>query len=535
MANRVISEGEVILSDEIGKDPRYSAKHARRSQLVDVEGVKSLLAVPLISGKQAIGGILLYRREVDPFSEDDLTLVKSFAAQAVIAIENVRQFRKLESRLEREAATAKILQVISQSRDDEQPVFDEILKNASRLCDAPLAVLGLITEDRQQFYIAAHRGTKSEFVDDLNKNPPNLDPERYAAARSMVEMRTIHVDDLADPNLYGAGDDFRDKVVKQEGIRSAFVVPLILGDQSIGAIFLYRREVSPFSEEDMALVEAFAAQAVIAIENVRQFRELQQRLQREAASREILQIISRNRADANPVFKVILGNAARLCAAPHAILLMRNAEDTHLELVASNTAQSAFVDSIREAPHALDSKNSIAVHALLELNTEHVPDIRLDARMQNPAPQLQIASDVEGMRSVLIVPLIQEDRAVGVICLYRLEVLEFSEDEIELVRSFAAQAVIAIENSQQLEALQSRTQEVQALNESLEQRVEDQVGEIERMGKLKRFLPAAVADTVVSQGSDKMLSSHRALLGVLFCDIRGFTAFCGNGRAGRDD
>ncbi len=347
VANRLISEGEVILSDEIGKDPRYPAKHARRSQMVDVEGVKSLLAVPLISGKQAIGGILLYRRDVDPFSQDDVALVKSFAAQAVIAIENVRQFRKLESRLEREAATAEILQVISQSRDDEQPVFDEILKNASRLCDAPLAVLGLISEDRKKFNIAAHRGTKSEFVNDLNKNPPDLDPERYAAAKAMVEMRTIHVEDLGDPNLYGAGDDFRVKTVELEGIRTAFVVPLILGDQSIGAIFLYRREVSPFSEEDMALVEAFAAQAVIAIENVRQFK-----------------------------------------------------------------------------------------------------------------------------------------------------------------------------------ALEARTEEVQALNASLEQRVEDQVGEIERMGKLKRFLPAAVADTVVSQGSDKMLSSHRALLGVLFCDIRGFTAFC---------
>lgn len=423
-------------------------------------------------------------------------------------------------------AMLEILEVISQNRDDEGPVFDVILKNAQRLCNAPLAFLSVVNETRTHVSIPAHTGVRPEFGEILSGYYEPLEGSPLVANRIISEGDIILSDEIGVDPRYTAQHFRRSQMVEVEGVKSLLAVPLVSGEEAIGGIVLYRREVDPFSEDDVALVQTFAAQAVIAIENVRQFKEIQRRLQWEAASREILQLISRNRADAIPVFEVILENSARLCSAPHAILLMRNDENTHLELVASNAAKSAFVDSIRDEPHTLDSKNSIAVQALHEMSVAHVADIRTDKRMQSPAPQLSVASEVEGMRTVLIVPLIQDEQAVGVMCLYRLEVQEFSEDEIELVRSFAAQPVIAIENSQQLAALRSRTEEVQALNASLEQRVEDQVGEIERMSKLKRFLPAAVADTVVSQGSEKMLSSHRALLGVLFCDIRGFTAFC---------
>ena len=248
---------------------------------------------------------------------------------------------------ERETATQKILQAIRVSREDEGPVFDEILESASHLCHAPLAALGLITPDGNHYALAAQHGMRPELVAYLRDNPPELDPEKYVAARAISEMQTIHVGDLADPNLYGAEAPARLESVKKEGVRTSFYVPLISQGAPIGLLMLYRRTVSPFEEDEIALVNSFAGQAVIAIENARLFRELQ-----------------------------------------------------------------------------------------------------------------------------------------------------------------------------------DKSEEIQILNTSLEQRVNAQVGEIERMGRLKRFLPPAVADTVVSSGSDEMLSSHRALISVLFCDIRGFTAFC---------
>ena len=524
LAVRPATDPQVIRMDDISDDELYRKRDPRRVLMVEVEGVRSILVVPLVKDGQGIGGIVLYRREVKPFSDDDVVLAQNFAAQAVIAIENVRQFRDLQTRLEREAATKEILSVISESREDDSPVFDIILQNAERLCASPLTFLILANEDRTKFFLVANRGLSPRWFDRFEKGTPIDSP--LVVARAIVEGKVFHIPDLEADELFVSGNEDRRRAVQEEGMRTLLAVPLISDGVAIGSLCAFRKEVQPFDPAQIALVETFAEQAVIAIENSRQFRELQQRFLREAASREILQIINRSRADPQPVFEAILEHGARLCSAPHAILLMRNADDTHLELAASNSAESAFVDHIRNEPHRLDNSNSIAVSALHEMKVSHVVDIRSDKRMEAPAPQLSVASEVEGMRTVLIVPLVLEGRAVGVICLYKLEVSAFSDDEIELVRTFAEQAVIAIENAHQLNALQARTQEIQALNASLEQRVQDQVGEIERMGRLKRFLPAAVADTVVSRGSDKILSSHRALLGVLFCDIRGFTAFC---------
>ncbi|MBO9434045.1 GAF domain-containing protein [Ruegeria sp. R13_0] len=423
-------------------------------------------------------------------------------------------------------AMLEILQVISSSRDDERPVFDAILKHAQLLCSAPLAFLSVVNERRTEVTIPAQRGSKPEFAKILEDFKESIERNELVAVRPVTDPQVFRMDDISDDDLYRTRDPRRVQMVEVEGVRSILVVPLVKDGKGIGGIVLYRRKVRPFGDEDVMLAQNFAEHAVIAIENVRQYRAMQIRLDREAASRQILQAISQSRSNAQPVFEVILENAARLCSAPRALLLMRDEAEVHLRLEASNSAKSAFVESIRKSPHRLEDKNSIAVQAFREMRDIHVPDIQSDERMQAPSPQLKVASEVEGMRTVLVLPLIQNKEAVGVICLYKLEVAPFDDDEIELVRTFAAQAVIAIENAQQLNALEERTREVQALNTSLEQRVQDQVGEIERMGRLKRFLPAAVANTVVSRGSEKLLNSHRALLSVLFCDIRGFTAFC---------
>ncbi|MEW2915027.1 adenylate/guanylate cyclase domain-containing protein [Leisingera sp. JC11] len=247
---------------------------------------------------------------------------------------------------------------------------------------------------------------------------------------------------------------------------------------------------------------------------------------REAATREILEVISRSRDDEGPVFNVILETAARLCKAPFACLFRVNPERTHLTIPAHFGTRPQFVDLINSDPLPMDPSQSQTAKAVFEKRSLQVPDFSDDPIYRSGQPQRVYAVEVEGARNVLTVPLIIGDEAIGVIFLYRREVGFFAEDDVRLVETFAAQAAIAIENVRQFKALEARTREVQALNAGLEARVQEQVREIERMSRLKRFLPAAVADTVILSGSEQLLSSHRALLGVVFCDIRGFTAFC---------
>lgn len=244
--------------------------------------------------------------------------------------------------------------------------------------------------------------------------------------------------------------------------------------------------------------------------------ELERGLQREDATRKILEVIQKSRDDEGPVFEAILTQAAELCAASQASLQLANAARSHFEIAsywgfdetAFKVGGSAPLDSGRPIPESIRTGRTINIADLSDTDFYRKND-----------PIISHVVDTEGVRSWLIVPLMNGPMAIGAIALSRKEVRPFAEAEIHLVESFAAQAVIAIENSRQFRALE-------ALNAELEDRVKDQVGEIERMSKLKRFLPPAVANTVVSSGSENMLRSHRALLGVLFCDIRGFTAFC---------
>lgn len=244
--------------------------------------------------------------------------------------------------------------------------------------------------------------------------------------------------------------------------------------------------------------------------------ELHRGLRREEATRGILEVIQKSRDDEGPVFEAILTQAAELCEASQASLHLANAARTQFEIAsywgfektAFKAGGSAPLDSGRPIPEVIRTGQTINIADLSETDFYREKD-----------HVIKHVVDTEGVRSWLIVPLMNGQLSVGAIALSRKEVRPFVEAEIHLVESFAAQAVIAIENSRQFRALET-------LNAELEDRVREQVGEIERISKLKRFLPPAVADAVVSSGSEKMLSSHRALLGVLFCDIRGFTAFC---------
>ena len=508
-----VNEGRVVHYEDLRETELYKQGQEGRRKLVDVEGVLTQLNVPLMRDGVAFGNIFLSRTEQKGFSPDEIALVETFAAQAVIAIENVRQFRELQTRLEREAALRDILHVINRSRDDEIPVFESILDRAARLCDAQAAGLQMLNETGSRIRLVCNWGDTHGVIEPgwtLDVDSP------MDLAVAIREARVINITDLKETDLYRQGHAGRVQLVDGEGVRSWLIVPLQRDGIAYGSMTLSRHEVKPFSPDEIALLETFAAQAVIALENVRQFHELQTRFEREAATKDVLHVISRSRADEIPVFDTILANAARLCRSPMAMLLLTNDEQTRMFLAAS------FGQRLRLLSHGDDwemEPDFPVVKAIRSGRAIQTDDLAASEFYLKGHPTTVSLVEGEGLRTRLSVPLVKDGHGIGCIILCRREVAPFTEADIELVETFASQAVIAIENVRQFKALET-------LNNELSDRVEKQVGEIERMGRLKRFLPAAVADKVVTQGSEDLLASHRALLGVLFCDIRGFTAFC---------
>lgn len=414
----------------------------------------------------------------------------------------------------REAAMRGILSAISRHRDDVQPVLECIARNAGQLCDAPDVGLHLVNEARTHTRIACVWGP------DKGVFPVGTEFElsgTTAMARAIREARTTQIRDFSKDPRYLAREPGPVKKVEEEGVLTFLCVPFIQNGIAIGCVNLNRYEVKSFTDDEIAVLETFAAQAVIAIENVRQFREVQERLERERATREVLGVISRSRTDEAPVFEEILAQAARLCRVPQAGLILADEGRTSVIYAAFwGTPSKYFQPGVTK--WSIESPIAITT-SIREARVVNIPDTMDDEVARHGHPDRMEILKEEQIRSVLAVPLMKDGVAIGCIDVYRREVEPFSDNEVGLLETFAAQAVIAIENVRQFKALE-------ALNAELGDRVEQQVGEIERMGRLKRFLPSAVADTVVSSGSEKMLSSHRALLGVLFCDIRGFTAFC---------
>ena len=301
------------------------------------------------------------------------------------------------------------------------------------------------------------------------------------------------------------------------------IVPMLKENELIGAFILCRQEVRPFTDKQIALVTNFAAQAVIAIENARLLNELRQRtddlsetLEQQTASAKVLEVISRSAFDLHAVFETVAESSVRLCEADRAFIFQYDGE--LLRMKAFYNASPELADWVRE--HPVRPGNHLAsARAALHRQTIHIPDVQVDPEYFHGGKL------VEAFRTVLTVPILKSDDLLGVIMIYRLDVQPFTEKQIALVETFADQAAIAIENTRLLQELRERTEEVVKLNQQLEQRVANQVGEIERMSRLRRFLPPQVADLIVASGTEKQLESHRREITALFCDLRGFTGF----------
>jgi len=475
VSGRAVLDRQVIhLADaqaEVHEFPEGSA-------LARGRGIRTSLSVPLVREGIAIGNIQAQRNEVRPFSDQQISLLKTFADQAVIAIENVRLFTELQEKnralteahvrvteaLDQQTATSGILGVISSSPTDAQPVFDAIVRSASRLCGGEWAIV--TRYDGKFLHLAAQDNPRPGSADAASSLFPHVPhPARSITARALVDSAVVHVSDVETEDL----EPSTRELYRRIRLRAIIAVPMIHEGRPIGVLSVSRETPGPFSDRQTDLLRTFADQAVIAIENVRLFKELQEKnqaltqahaqvtesLEQQTATAEILGVISSSPTDVQPVFDTIVASAVHLLGG-YGAGLTRLAGD-QIELVAL-TSIDATRDAAQRAsfPRSIHSEDPNA-----QVIRDRVPlviaDAHTDSRLSAAA---RTACRVRGFQSVVLVPLLRHDEAIGTIGVTRRESGGFSDDEIALLQTFADQAVIAIENVRLFTELQTSNREL---------------------------------------------------------------------------
>jgi GAF domain-containing protein len=413
----------------------------------DIGGARTVLRVPLLKDDTLLGHLWAFRQEVRPFTDKQTELVQNFAAQAVIAIENARLLNELRQRtddlteaLEQQTATSEVLRVISSSPGELDPVFNTMLENAVRICDAKFGTL--FRYDGELMHLAGQFGTPSALVEFQRKRGAFAPRAGTLMLRMCQTKQVVRSDDGMAEIEAGASS-------KVGGARSMVHVPLLKEDSVVGDIVIYRQEVRSFTDKQVDVVRNFAAQAVIAIENARLLNELQESLQQQTATADVLKVISSSPGDLEPVFSAMLENATRLCDATFGNLALL--EDGHLRRVATHNAPPVWASHLERNPIAPRTLGPL-YRAVDDKQAVHIPDLADDY------PDVPLAK-LAGARTLLIVPMLKDDKPIGVVGIYRQEVRAFTEKNIELLKNFAAQAVIAIENARLLNELRESLQQ----------------------------------------------------------------------------
>jgi signal transduction histidine kinase/HAMP domain-containing protein/uncharacterized protein YdeI (YjbR/CyaY-like superfamily) len=482
-------------------------------------GIRTVLMVPLRKDRVLLGVISGLRREVRPFSEKEIALLQNFAAQAVIAIENARLITETREALEQQTATAEVLQVINSSPGDLTPVFDAMLEKALRLCGAAFG--NLLSYDGEWFHVVAAVHTDGQIADRQRHRPPfrgaTLDSPLSAIVRG---DQIVFIEDVLEHNAY-RGDSAFQELVDSGGYRSLLNVALRKEGALVGVIGIFREEVRPFSEKEIALLQNFAAQAVIAMENARLITETREALEQQTATAEVLQVINSSPGDLVPVFDAMLEKAMHLCEASFGQLNTYDGGRFHT--VAMRGVPAALTEFRKNNPPDYGPGTGPA-KVLAGERVVHVLDLKEGPAYQAGEPNRRALVDLGRARTSLLLPLLKEEAIVGTIMIYRQEVRAFSDKQIALLQNFAAQAVIAIENARLLGELRERTGDLARSVEEL--KALGEVGqEVSSTLDLRAVLVTILNRSVSLTGSDAgvIFRYSRAERAFHFVDAVGYT------------
>jgi two-component system NtrC family sensor kinase len=492
IVGRVLLEGYVVHVPDVLEDSDFTFNEAQKHG-----GYRTVLGVPLLREGNPIGVIVLTRTAVRPFTDKQIEVLATFADQAVIAIENARLFDEVQARtadlsesLDQQTATAEILQTINESPGDLTPVFDTMVESAMRLCQADYG--HVYSYDGRLLQLVAAHGDPG-YVNWIKKSGPRSPEESLTFTRILEGEPLVHLADISKDVSYRDSNQRAKTIVDQFGIHTLLTVPLRKDETLLGGFVLYRLESKPFSDKQINLVQNFATQAVIAMENARLLNELRQRtdelsesLQQQTATAEVLKVISRSAFDLNAVLQALVEAAAQLCEADQGTIAREQAGV--FVRAASYGFSPEFVELVKDLPVAPE-RGSATGRALLESRTIHIADVRAD-----PDYTFSEAIEKGGFKTILAVPMLREGKAIGVLALTRIEMQPFTDKQIELVSTFADQAAIAIENVRLFESVQARTLELAKSLEDL-RTAQDRLVQTEKLASLGQ-LTAGIAHEI---------------------------------------
>jgi GAF domain-containing protein len=498
---RLIATRQLVHVVDVKQEPAYLTGFPPIIELVQLGGARTLLLVPMLREKSLIGVIAIFRQTVHAFSDKQIDLVTSFGSQAVIAIENARLLNELRERtddlsesLRHQTATSEVLRVISRSPGELSPVFQTILASATGICDAQFGNLFVLHEDGG-FRCASMFNLPLAFAETFSRNPVIYPPPIDPLGRLSSTRQLVHVVDVTQEPAYLAGFPSIVELFELGGARTILLVPMLKEDNLVGVIAIFRQTVHSFSDKQIDLVTSFGSQAVIAIENARLLNELRERtddlsesLQQQTATADVLKVISRSAFDLKSVLATLVASAAKLCEAEKGVIFLR--EENSYRLVSNQGFSPEFEAFAKANPFPTDD-GSTTTRAAKSGGVVQVVDVLEDQTRSALAREYQ---RLGGYRTNLGVPLRREGETIGVFTLTRQEVRAFTPRQIELVETFADQAVIAIENVRLFDEVQARTKELAASLDEL-RTAQDRLVQTEKLASLGQ-LTAGIAHEI---------------------------------------